>query len=70
MKIQALFSLKDKSQKSKCRLLQFLIGTLRVKYIVLGHLKTFYFPFGTNGKLTVLGVPLLKHIRVLTHTNF
>ena len=31
MKNQALFSSKDKSKKSKCRLLQFLVGALRVK---------------------------------------
>ena len=31
MKNQALFSSKHKSQKLKCRLLQFLFGTLRVK---------------------------------------
>ena len=31
MKNQALFSSKDKSKKSKCRLLQFLFGALRVK---------------------------------------
>ena len=30
MKNQALFTLKDKSKKLKCRLLQFLFGTLRV----------------------------------------
>ena len=30
MKNQALISLKDKSKKLKCRLLQFLFGTLRV----------------------------------------
>ena len=30
MKNQALFSLKDKSKKLKCRLLQFLFGALRV----------------------------------------
>ena len=30
MKNQALFSLKDKSKKLKCRLLQFLLGALRV----------------------------------------
>ena len=30
MKNQALFSLKDKSKKLKCCLLQFLFGTLRV----------------------------------------
>ena len=33
MKNQALFSLKDKSKKLKCRLLQFLFGALRVKSI-------------------------------------
>ena len=33
MKNQALFSLKDKSEKLKCRLLQFLFGTLRAKII-------------------------------------
>ena len=31
MKNQALFSLEDKSKKSKCHLLQFLFGALRVK---------------------------------------
>ena len=31
MKHQALFSSKDKSKKLKCCLLQFLLGTLRVK---------------------------------------
>ena len=32
MKNQALFSSKDKSEKFKCRLLQFLFGTLRVSF--------------------------------------
>ena len=35
MKNRALFSSKDKSKKSKCRLLQFLFGALRVKTIVV-----------------------------------
>ena len=35
MKNQALFSSKDKSKKLKCRLLQFLFGALRVKYLFL-----------------------------------
>ena len=34
MKNQALFSLKDKSKKLTCHLLQFLFGTLRVKTII------------------------------------
>ena len=32
MKHQALFSLKDKSKKLKCCLLQFLFGAVRVKH--------------------------------------
>ena len=35
MKNQALFSLKDKSKKLKCRLLQFLFGALRVKICII-----------------------------------
>ena len=30
----------------------------------IGTPKTINFPFGTNGKLMVLGVPILKHFRV------
>ena len=26
-----------------------------------------HFPFGTNGKVVVLGVPILKYFRVCTH---
>ena len=33
MKNQAIFSSKDKNEKSKCRLLQFLFGALRVKSV-------------------------------------
>ena len=33
MKSQALFSLKDKSKKLKCHLLQFLFGALRVNLL-------------------------------------
>ena len=32
--------------------------------LILGHLKLINFPFGTNGMLIVLGVPILKHFRV------
>ena len=35
MKNQALFSSKDKSQKIKCRLLQFLFSALRVIFVSL-----------------------------------
>ena len=39
MKNQALFSSKDKSNKFKCRLLQFLFGTLRVKAYHINPIK-------------------------------
>ena len=32
--------------------------------LILGHLKTINFPFGTNGKLIVLGAPILQQIRM------
>ena len=35
MKNQAFFSSKDKNKKLKCRLLQFLFGTIRVNQIAL-----------------------------------
>ena len=31
---------------------------------ILGHLNIIHFPFGTNGKVLLLGVPVLQHIRV------
>ena len=39
MKNQVLFSSKDKSKNLKCRLLQFLCGTLRVKLFHVWHFK-------------------------------
>ena len=33
--------------------------------LILGNRKTMNFPFGRNGKLMVLNVPILKHYRVL-----
>ena len=39
MKHQALFSLKDKREKIKCRLLQFLLGALRVNQLISIRLK-------------------------------
>ena len=41
MKNRALFSLKDKSKKLKCRLLQFLFGVLRVKTMAVVPLLLF-----------------------------
>ena len=40
MKNQALFFSKDKSKISKCRLLQFLVGALRVKFCFTPSLST------------------------------
>ena len=37
-------------------------------FLNIGHLKTINFQFGTNGKLIVLGVPILKQIRVSDQT--
>ena len=37
MKNQALFFSKDKSKNLKCRLLQFLYGALRVKFLCPKH---------------------------------
>ena len=51
MKTEGLFSSKDKSTKSKCRLLQFLFGTLRVKsngFTFKGS-KLVFFPFSRSG---------------------
>ena len=41
MKNQALFSLKVKGKKLKCRLLQFLFGALRVKILYKGCVEGF-----------------------------
>ena len=35
----------------------------------MGRLKTINFQFETNGKLMVLGVPILKHFRVVVSTS-
>ena len=35
-----------------------------VIYLNFGTPKIINFPFGTNGKFIILGVPILKHIRV------
>ena len=61
MKNQALFSSKDKSKKLKCGLLQFLFGPYRVKYTGCAP-NLVKFPFGTNGKSIIQGVPIFTHI--------
>ena len=54
MKNQALFSPKDKSEKLKCRLLQFLFGTLRVKFLDLHSGNKRSFRKGHNDVLSTL----------------
>ena len=54
MKNQALFSSKDKSKKLRCRMLQFLFVTLRVKIVFLAFCTlmeqiTFLSPFIISG---------------------
>ena len=36
----------------------------------IGTPKIINFPFGTNGKFMVLGVPLLRHFRVVSVMSF
>ena len=36
----------------------------------IGTPKILNFPFGTNGKLSILGVPIFKHIRVVMNFIF
>ena len=40
-------------------------------YLNIGTPNNYHFPFGTNGKVVVLGVPILKHSRYfLPNTDF
>ena len=57
MKNQALFSLKDRSKKLKCRLLQFLFGSLRVKNSILKS--QILFPLGYLLQLRCFGAGLM-----------
>ena len=41
--------------------------SLIIIYLNIGTLNNHHFPFGTNGKVVVLGVPILKHFRVGTY---
>ena len=41
-------------------------GLFTLMHIYIGTPKNIYFPFGTNGKLMILGVPIIKHIMVLS----
>ena len=37
--------------------------SLIIMYLNIGTLNNHHFPFGTNGKVVVLSVPILKHFR-------
>ena len=54
MKNQALFSMKDKSKILKCRLLQFLFGTLKTGLLCQGV----WFPAYSNATCTGKGVKI------------
>ena len=41
-----------------------------VLYLNFGTLKMMNFPFGTNGKFIILGVPILKHFRVCNNVPY
>ena len=44
--------------------------SLIIMYLNIGTPNKHHFPFGTNGKVVVLGVPILKHFRVTyLHTD-
>ena len=58
MKNQALFSSKDKSKKSKCRLLQFLFGALKVNIWDIMH--------WLYGRHLHFGAPLTRHSETRT----
>ena len=73
MKNQALFSSKDKNKKLKCRLLQYLFGTLRVNIIGTKMMMTLQYPVFFNSISAILGqyengyesIYAMKHIWVL-----
>ena len=39
--------------------------SLIIMYLNIGTPSNHHFPFGTNGKVVVLGVPILKHFSVV-----
>ena len=51
---------------SKCKINYFLVSqNLIIMCSNTGTPKIINFPFGTNGKLMVLGVPIFEHFRVI-----
>ena len=43
--------------------------SLIIMYLNIGIPNNHHFPFGTNGKVVVLGVPILKHFTVFLAVN-
>ena len=41
--------------------------SLIIMSLNIGTPNNLHFPFGTNGKVVALGVPILKHFRVFTY---
>ena len=52
MKNQALFSSKDKSEKLKCSLLQFLFGTLKVNFFLFNMQANYNLMLGIHTQQT------------------
>ena len=68
---QALFSLKDKSKKLKCRLLQFLFGALRVKSEYLMIMSNNLFVFFVQNIVLVPQMNCLEEVaQVRGHNMF
>ena len=44
--------------------------SLITMYLNIGTPNNHHFPFGTNGKVVVLGVPILKHFTVHAYVFF
>ena len=42
--------------------------SLIIMCLNIGTLNNHHFPFGTNGKVVVLGVPILKHFRIILYS--
>ena len=45
-------------------------GHITLMCLNIGTPNNHYFPFGTNGKIVVLGVPIRKHFRVIFSDKF
>ena len=68
MKNQALFSLKDKSKKLKCHLLQLWSGTLRVNILLLVHKCRFLrLNSSSESVMSDFSVPDIEDFNIIWH---